>query len=63
MVIDEKLWELIHEYKLVEIQSRVHMSNSHIDKFIDCLDMMSKIIDDIKKHQEELNRKIILFIN
>ena len=63
MIVDDRLWELIHEYKLVECQAKAHMENGNIDSYIDCLDMMTKIKDDIEIYHRKLERRFVLFVN
>ena len=63
MIVDDKLWSLIHEYKLVQTQAQVHLSNNRIDEYIDCIDMLVELKRKIVKRWSYLERKIIIFVN
>jgi len=60
---NEKWWELIHEYKLLEMQARVHLANSNLSGYIDCLDMMSNVKAEIDKCHKDNCRKCFLHDN
>lgn len=63
MVLNQKMIELVFEYKLLRIQAQVHAGNGHIDKYIDCLDMLTKTEKEIRECLWKLFRETFLRAN